>query len=335
MTLTATAIAHPNIAFIKYWGNRDDMIRLPTNGSISMNLEALYTRTTVTFSRDFRRDVIRINGKKADPNTEFRIEDWLDDLLCYVYHKNLVDKKLAMEGPGKVEIISENSFPTGAGIASSASAFAALTLATFGALGIEPDEADLSYWARRGSGSACRSIPEGFCEWDRGSGTHDSYAYSLAPASHWDLVDLITVISTKHKKVGSSKGHRSADTSPFQAERVRTAPERIAKCRNAILEKDFTALAEVSEQDMIMMHSVMMTQDPPLFYWEPLTIRVIKAVRDWRESGLDCFATVDAGPNVHVICTSEAADEVRSRLEKIKGIRGILSSGPGGKAKLL
>lgn len=330
MNRSAAALAHPNIAFIKYWGNRDDALRLPANGSVSMNLEALWTRTTVTFSKELRHDVIRINGKKADSATEFRIEDWLDDLICYAYHF-----KLLKDAPGNVEIISENSFPTGAGIASSASAFAALTLATFAALGIKAEESILSYWARHGSGSACRSIPEGFCEWDRGSTNENSIAYSLAPASHWDLVDLIAIISGKHKKVGSSKGHSGADTSPFQAERVRTAPERIAICRQAILEKDFNALAEVSEQDMIMMHSVMMTQNPPLFYWEPLTIRVIKAVREWREEGLECFATVDAGPNVHVICSAEAAPAVRERLETISGIREVLSSGPGGKAELL
>ena len=329
MSKSATAIAHPNIAFIKYWGNRDDMMRLPSNGSISMNLEALYTRTTVTFSTDIRHDTVKINGKRADSSTMFRIEDWLDDLICYLYHKNWLK-----DAPGNVEIISENSFPTGAGIASSASAFAALTLAVFGALGIETDEAALSYWARHGSGSACRSIPEGFCEWVTGS-NENSYAYSLAPASHWDLVDLIAVISGKHKKVVSSKGHWTADTSPFQEQRVYTAPQRIAVCRQAILEKDFNALAKVSEKDMLMMHSVMMTQDPPLFYWEGPTIRVIKAVREWREEGLECFATIDAGPNVHVICTGRSAPAVRERLEKISGIREILSSGPGGKAHLI
>ena len=310
MSKTATAIAHPNIAFIKYWGNRDDSLRLPANGSISMNLESLFTRTTVTFSTDLRNDVIKINGKRADHATVFRIADWLDDLICYLYHK-----KWLKDAPGNVEIISENSFPTGAGI--------------------EADEKDLSYWARHGSGSACRSIPEGFCEWDFGSSNEDSVAYSLAPASHWDLVDLIAVISGKHKKVGSSKGHWSADTSPFQEQRIRTAPERIAICRQAILERDFSALAEVSEKDMLMMHSVMMTQEQPLFYWEPVTIRVIKAVREWREEGLDCFATIDAGPNVHVICTSESVPAVRERLKKMKGIREILSSGPGGKAHLV
>jgi diphosphomevalonate decarboxylase len=148
-------------------------------------------------------------------------------------------------------------------------------------------------------------------------------------------VDHVAVISKKHKKTGSSKGHWTAATSPFQPARVQTAPQRIAVCRQAILDKDFGALAEVSERDMTMMHGVMMTQNPPLFYWEPVTLKVIKAVHDWYEEGLDCFATVDAGPNVHVICTAEDSEEVHRRLEKITGIRSILSSRPGGKAHLV
>ena len=126
-----------------------------------------------------------------------------------------------------------------------------------------------------------------------------------------------------------------ADTSPFQAERIRTAPERLKACREAVLNKDFDALAEVSERDMTMMHAVMMTQVPPLFYWEPASLRLVKQVRAWRAVGIPCFATLDAGPNVHVICPAYASDEVRGLIEKIDGVREILSSGPGGKAELL
>ncbi|MBQ6502455.1 MAG: diphosphomevalonate decarboxylase [Flexilinea sp.] len=323
MTGTATAIAHPNIAFIKYWGNRDDALRLPANGSISMNLAELHTQTSVSFRDDLRSDILTIDGKEISGAALARVKAFMDQV-----------RRLAPDA-GYAEIVSKNNFPIGVGIASSAAAFSALALAAARAAGLNLKEKEYSRLARLGSGSACRSVPDGFCEWNYGSGDEDSFAVSISPASHWGLIDLIALISDTHKKVGSSAGHVSALTSPFQSERIRTAPERIAKCRQAILEKDFKALAEVSEQDMIMMHSVMMTQDPPLFYWEPLTIRVIKAVHEWREEGLDCFATIDAGPNVHVICTAEAAPTVREQLVKIKGIREILSSGPGGKAELL
>lgn len=323
MGKTAAAAAHPNIAFIKYWGNRDDALRLPSNGSISMNLGDLYTRTEVRFQDDLKTDVLSVNGAVINGAALERVHTFMDEV-----------RKLA-PGVGYAEIISVNNFPIGAGIASSASAFAALALAASAAAGLNLQENECSRLARLGSGSACRSIPEGFCEWQCSATETDSYALSIAPASHWDLTDLIAVISQKHKKVGSTAGHASAKTSPFQSERVRTAPDRVKKCREAILNRDFDALAAVSEQDMIMMHSVMMTQDPPLFYWEGASVAVMKAVREWREEGLPCFATLDAGPNVHVICPSEAADEVRTRLNQIEGIREIRCSGPGGKAHLV
>ena len=329
MSKSAAAIAHPNIAFIKYWGNREDASRLPANGSISMNLGDLYTHTVITVPENQRASTLWINGKQAGDAAASRVFDWLAWFMEYAENKRDVCV------PGCVEIVSENNFPVGAGIASSAAAFAALAVAMDAVMETHLTEAELSFAARHGSGSACRSIPNGFCEWSYGSCDEDSVAFSLAPADHWNLVDLITVVSGEHKKVTSSQGHQSAKTSPLQEARVRTAHERIAVCHQAILDKDFQTLAEVSEKDMVMMHSVMMTQNQPLFYWEPNTLQIIKAVHEWNEEGLDCFATVDAGPNVHVICTADSETEVKSRLDKIEGIQMILRSGLGGGAHLV
>lgn len=324
MNKTATAIAHPNIAFIKYWGNRDDAERLPANGSLSMNLGALHTVTTVTFRDELCDDVLTIDGKEIHGAALSRVSSFLDHVRALAPDVHYA------------EIVSQTNFPMGAGIASSAAAFAALALAASNAAGLNLNENECSRLARLGSGSACRSVPDGFCEWSSDTSAGDSCALSIAPASHWDLVDLIAVVSEEHKKVGSSAGHTAAFSSPFQAERVRTAPDRVKKCRNAILNRDFAALAEVSELDMTMMHAVMMTQDPPLFYWEPASLRIMKSVREWRDGkGLDCFATLDAGPNVHVICTAKAAYEVLFLLKKIPGVQDVLTSAPGGKAQLL
>ena len=323
MNSTASAISHPNIAFIKYWGNRDDALRLPANGSVSMNLSALFTKTTVTFRDDLRADCLTINGKEISGAALARAAAFMDEVRRF------------KPAAGFAEIQSENNFPMGAGIASSAAAFSALALAASAAAGLNLKENELSRLARKGSGSACRSVPDGYCEWLAGEGDADSYAVSIAPASHWDLTDLIAVISEEHKKVGSTAGHAAAFTSPFQSERVKTAPDRVRACREAILKRDFSALAAVSEQDMIMMHGVMMTQDPPLFYWEPASVRLIKAVREWRSAGLPCFATLDAGPNVHVICPANQQDEVRKQMETISGINEILISPPGRKAHLV
>ena len=322
--MTKTAFAHPNIAFIKYWGNRDDALRLPVNGSVSMNLAALRTKTSVTFRDDLKDgDVLTVNGQEVTGASLNRAAKFMDEV-----------RRLSGE-ERFAEIVSENNFPMGAGIASSASAFAALALAGSAAAGLDLSERDCSRLARMGSGSACRSVPDGFCEWLYGSGDADSVSVSIAPAEHWDLTDLIAVISGEHKKVGSSAGHGMAATSPYQSARVADAPARIEKCRTAILNKDFAALAEVSERDCLLMHAVMMTSTPPLLYWEPASIALVKGVKAWREEGIPCFCTLDAGPNVHILCPSEAADEIRSRVERIPGVKDILSSGPGGKAALL
>ena len=322
--MTQTAFAHPNIAFIKYWGNRDDALRLPVNGSVSMNLAALRTKTSVTFRDDLKDgDVLTVNGQEVTGASLNRAAKFMDEV-----------RRLSGE-ERFAEIVSENNFPMGAGIASSASAFAALALAGSAAAGLDLSERDCSRLARMGSGSACRSVPGGFCEWLYGSGDADSVSVSIAPAEHWDLTDLIAVISGEHKKVGSSAGHGMAATSPYQSARVADAPARIEKCRAAILNKDFAALAEVSERDCLLMHAVMMTSTPPLLYWEPASIALVKGVKAWREEGIPCFCTLDAGPNVHILCPSEAADEIRSRVERVPGVKDILSSGPGGKAALL
>ena len=322
--MTKTAFAHPNIAFIKYWGNRDDALRLPVNGSVSMNLAALRTKTSVTFRDDLKDgDVLTVNGEEVTGASLNRAAKFMDEV-----------RRLSGE-ERFAEIASENNFPMGAGIASSASAFAALALAGSAAAGLDLSERDCSRLARMGSGSACRSVPGGFCEWLYGSGDADSVSVSIAPAEHWDLTDLIAVISGEHKKVGSSAGHGMAATSPYQSARVADAPARIEKCRAAILNKDFAALAEVSERDCLLMHAVMMTSTPPLLYWEPASIALVKGVKAWREEGIPCFCTLDAGPNVHILCPSEAADEIRSRVERVPGVKDILSSGPGGKAALL
>lgn len=322
-TWSAIAQAHPNIAFIKYWGNRDPALRLPANGSISMNLAGLWTRTRVTFSPQATQDRLVLNGRESQGRALERVKivlDWVRE-ASGLRHAALVE--------------SRNNFPTGAGIASSASAFAALAVATAAAAGLQLTERDLSRLARRGSGSACRSIPGGFVEWLPGDTDGDSYAYSLAPPEHWHLADCIAIVSAAHKPVGSTEGHTLADTSPLQPVRVAQAPERLAHCRQAIQQRDFAALAEVVELDTHLMHAVMQTSHPPLLYWEPGTLAVMHAVRALRREGLPVAYTIDAGPNVHVLCPAEVHQRVRAALEQIPGVQRVLVAFPGGAARRL
>ncbi len=323
MISTAAAAAHPNIAFIKYWGNQDDQLRIPANGSLSMNLNGLETKTTVSFNTDLARDQLILNGEPAGADALARVSLLLDRI-----------RRLG-EVTTPARVTSENNFPTGTGIASSASAFAALTLAAITALGLCLSEKELSQLARTGSGSASRSIPGGFVEWQAGVDHDSSFAASLAGQEHWDLVDNIVVISREHKKTGSSSGHQLARTSPLQAARVADAPRRLVLCRKALMEKDFEAFVEIVEQDCNLMHAVMMTSTPPLYYWQPGTVEIIQAVQSWRKDGLNVCFTIDAGPNVHIICPKSAAAAVKRKLGTLANIKSILTCTPGGPARLL
>ena len=319
---TATAIAHPNIAFIKYWGNCEPQARIPANGSISMNLGGLETRTSVTFEPSLDSDSLTLNGLSVSGTPLGRASQFLDRVRGMARLKEFA------------RIESENNFPMGAGIASSASAFAALALASSTAAGLHLDEAALSRLARTGSGSACRSIPSGFVEWLADGCDPDSRAVSIAPPQHWDLRDCVAIISREHKPTGSTEGHALAHTSPLQKARVDGAPERLSQCRKAILEKDFEAFADVTELDNNLMHAVMMTSRPQLIYWQPATIAVMKAVQAWRAAGLAACYTIDAGPNVHVICERTDQEQVQARLRQIPGVQDVLVAYPGGPVRL-
>ncbi len=316
-----TSLAHPNIAMIKYWGNRDNTLRLPVNGSISMNLDGLFTRTTVNFSASFPAHKLTLNKRQIlGPGLE-RVS----------YILNIVREMAGIKE--NAEVTTENNFPAGAGIASSAAAFAALALASSQAAGLNLKQDQLSRLARRGSGSASRSIPSGFVEWKMGQAEEDSYAISIAPPEHWDLTDCVAVVNAGHKKTGSTEGHALAGTSPLQNARVQDTARRLDICRQAILQKDFDALAHIIELDSDIMHSVMMTSNPPLMYWQPATLRVFQAVREWRASGLPVAYTVDAGANVHVITLREQSKMISKKLNELPGVKNVLTANVGGAAR--
>lgn len=317
---SATALAHPNIAFIKYWGNRDEDLRIPANGSISMNLGGLTTRTRLKFDPALKADEFTLNGVKQDGAALARVSAFLD----------LVRGMASITLFARIE--SSNDYPTGAGIASSAAAFAALAVAAGAAAGLRLDERSLTRLARRGSGSAARSIPAGFVEWQAGVQDADSYAYSIAPPDYWDLCDCIAIVDTTHKPTGSSVGHRRAHTSPLQAARIMDTQRRLDLCRRAVHGRDFEALAEIVEQDCLMMHAVMMTSNPSLQYWLPATLDIIQQSLGWRKGGLPVCFTIDAGANVHLICPAGSSAEVARRTAQISGVRQVISSGPGGAA---
>jgi diphosphomevalonate decarboxylase len=318
----ATAVANPNIAFIKYWGKIDEKLNLPANRSVSMNLAALTTVTTVEFRPGLRVDTVSINDRPANGQALDRVTRHLDRV------RSLAGTSI------RARVASRNDFPAGTGLASSSSAFAALSLATAQAVGLELSERDLSRLARLGSGSACRSVPAGFCLWE-GKSDETSFARQVAKPEHWDLVDVIAIVSLGHKEVGSQDGHTLAPTSPLHKARLAAVPGWLSVVLEGIERRDLAAMGPSLEKEALAMHGVMMTSSPSLLYWTAGTVTVLQAVRTWRSGGLAVYCTLDAGPNVHCLCEAKDALEVERRLRNLEGVVDVLVSGVGEGVRLV
>lgn len=316
LKMKATAIAPANIALIKYWGKKDDQLRLPLNPSVSMNLSACLTTTTVEFATGHRHDQVEMIGEEISEKEIARVKDHLN------WIRKLGKSRLS------AKVVTKNSFPKSSGIASSASGFAALTVAATAALGLRLPERKLSIMARIGSGSACRSIPDGFVEWKEGNTTGSSFAYSLYPPDWWDICDLLLIVSPGGKKVSSTAGMAEAWTSPFFEARLENIKDRIKKVKKALKQKNFILLGETTEEEAVNLHAVMMTQKPPLFYWNEGTMEIILAVCEWRNQGLPVYFTIDAGPNVHLITEGKNEKEVRGRIRSLKNVKDAIVNKP-------
>lgn len=320
--MKATAIAPANIAFIKYWGKDDSVLRLPLNSSISMNLSGCRTTTTVEFFDSYDKDVVKSVDEAFSDKEITRVSTHLDRLRAKAGNSK------------RAHVVTKNSFPKSAGVASSASGFAALTVAGAGALGLKLSEKELSILARLGSGSACRSIPDGFVEWVKGNSSQTSYARSFYPHDYWDVRDVV-VVESSQKEVGSTEGMDKIRTSPFWGRRLRDIPDRIKRVKKSLERRDLKMLGEVIEEDCVSMHAVAMTQKPPLFYWSGITAEIILAVREWREEGLSVYFTIDAGPNVHLICEARHEEVVVKKARTLSGVEQVIINKPARGARLV
>lgn len=313
----ATAISTSNIAFIKYWGNHDAHLRLPLNDSISMNLAALTTTTTVEFDAHREQDEVIIDGAPAPEAAAKRVVAHLDRVRALARISD------------HAHVVSRNTFPQGSGLASSASAFAALSAAAAHAAGLELSERELSILARQGSGSAARSIPPGYVEWIAARSSDDSYARMIAPPEHWALRDVVVIVTDQAKLVSSTEGHLRSVSSPFLSERLNRLPIRFHHVRRALRAKDLAALGPDLEAEALELHCIAMTSRPPIFYWTPATLRVMQAAMAWRHEGLNSYFTLDAGANVHLICAEEASEEVARSARALPEVKDVIVSGPG------
>jgi diphosphomevalonate decarboxylase len=322
----AAAIAHSNIALIKYWGKRGSALNLPAVGSISVTLKELFTQTQVHFDPDLKQDLLILNGKRAACEIEQRARNFLD----------LIRLKTGIKF--NAEIVSHNNFPTGAGLASSASAFAALALAASKAAGKTLTRAQLCELARRGSGSAARSIFGGFVEMKMGreSNGSDAIAIKLADHNYWHIVLLIVITDTLEKDVGSTQGmNHTENSSPYYSRWIKTSANDLKEMRLAIKNRDFEKMGELAEYSCLKMHALCFSARPALIYWNHLTVELMHCVRKLRNSGLPAYFTIDAGPQVKVITLPEYTPALQKELQEIPGIKKIIETGLGPDAKLV
>ncbi|NQM29620.1 diphosphomevalonate decarboxylase [Streptococcus suis] len=318
------ARAHTNIALIKYWGKRDKQLFLPMNSSLSLTLDAFYTDTKVVFDSELTGDEFYLNGNVQNETEILKISRFLDLFREYIGEGNFA----------RVE--SLNFVPTAAGLASSASAFAALALATSTALHLDLSPAQLSTFARRGSGSSTRSLFGGFVEWDMGTGSEDSMARPIDDAD-WDIAMIVLAVNTGPKKIASREGmDHTVATSPFYSAWVETAQSDLADIKVAIANRDFEKLGQITEHNGMKMHATTLSANPPFTYWTADSLLAQEAVRQVREkTGLSAYMTMDAGPNVKVLCRESEMNEFVNELSQIFPREKIITSKPGPGAYIL
>jgi len=321
--LKATAIAHPNIALVKYWGKRDEELVLPHQSSLSITLAPLQVTTTVQFGA--KGEEVELNGRPAQGRERERVLETIRRVRGLA--------KL----PGGVRVASTGNFPPSAGLASSAAAFAALSVAARAAAGLAFDVRASSILARLGSGSAARSIQGGTCLWRRGrrrDGT-DSFAEQVFDAEHWpDLRLLAVVLEAGEKETGSREGmKRSVETSPFYSAWAADAEAEVPRAIERIRDRDLAALGQIAERNAWRMHAVAMSSDPALCYFAPATLGLVSALAKARNTGLAAWFTLDAGPNPFILTDLRHQGDA-GRLAREHGAREVTTCKPGGDARL-
>ncbi len=322
---SATARALANVALVKYFGKRDIGMNLPAASSLSVTLEPLVTRTRVSFDPALQRDAVRFEGAVAGEKFTKRVSRFL----------NIVREMTGTDE--RAEVDTENSFPTAAGLASSASGFAALAVAATGALGMDMDRSSLSALARRGSGSAARSIPGGVCVWHRGEKPDgsDSFAESIAGPEAFDLRLVVGVTDPGPKKLGSTEAmEQTRRTSAYYGDWIRVAEQDMALAIQAVKVRNLDALGEVAEGNALAMHAAALAARPGILYWNGTTVEAIHLCRRLREDGLSAYFTCDAGPQPKILCGPADEPQVAQALAELSGVTRIIRCRAGGGAGL-
>ena len=304
-TMKASALAHPIQGLIKYHGLADPVLRLPFHDSISVCTAPLTSRTTIEFG-DFPRDLAEIDGKTITVREMERITAVVDAVRAQAGIRE------------RFRMASVNDFPSNVGLGASASGFAALALAACQAAGLDADLEQVSRLARRGAGSATRSVTGAFSKWKMGLTDEDSYAVQLAGEEL--QMSMIVALIPAFKQ--TEDAHREALTSPFFHARLAEMPRLIAEMELAIRKKDIGGICTLAERDTLMLHGITMTGAAEMVLWQPETLRVILAVRKMREAGVPAFFSIDTGATVYVNTFPDRGEEVESRIREL-GIRTL------------
>lgn len=322
--MSTTARAHTNIALVKYWGKRDRKLMLPQTDSLSLTLDHFYTDTKVTLANNTNVDRFSINDQPVSEKVAQRLTTFL----------NLVRQLSGTDSRFIVE--STNYVPTSAGLASSASAFAALALAASHEAGLNLSSRDLSRLARRGSGSATRSIYGGLVEWHRGTDDQTSYAEPIMEKVDFGLEMLAIVIDAGQKKVSSRHGMQlSVETSPFYPAWKTVVAEDMVHIKQAIADRDINRIGEIAQENALRMHALTLSANPGYTYFEGATLKAIKLIDDLKAHGLNCYYTMDAGPNVKVIYDTRDRQEIINALAPVFGNDNLIVAKPGPGATIL
>ena len=316
-----TARAHTNIALVKYWGKENEELIIPANSSLSLTLDEFYTDTSVHFDESLSSDEVTLNGKVIEDE---KITNFMD----------IIRKKANINAFARIE--STNHVPTSAGLASSASAYAALAAAGSKAYGLNLSQKGLSRLARRGSGSATRSIFGGFVAWNKGTDDESSYGYSIEDPVKMDINMIAIILDNQPKKISSRKGMKiSIKTSPYYQSWIKQTTADFQIIEEAIKENDFTTLGKTAELNAMRMHSLTLSSDPSYLYINADSLKVINMVKELRETGAECYYTMDAGPNVKIICQSDKIIAITDKLSDKFSNDQIKVSGPGEGIKYL
>lgn len=317
-----TAQAFANIALVKYWGKRDDRSKIPATPSISLGLKALKTVTTVRSLGGGVEDLVELDGKVADAKTQKRISEylslWRDEGLL----------------KGHFQVISRNEFPTASGLASSASGFAALAMALSGFANRKISRTELSRLARKGSGSAARSIHGGLVAFPN---TEEPAAKPLLAPEDVSFGMVVAQVNSTHKEIGSTEGMRlSRETSPYYEAWVQTAKHDYQRIIDLVVDGPrIHTIGSIVELNALAMHACMIATRPSLLYWTPPTVELLHCVKQWRQDGLSAYATIDAGPHVCFLARLEDLDEIAERTREVSGVVNVFTSEPAPPAEIL